>query len=158
MLSVGNAFANVKGILSYKPGALPTDLPTPYSPEVNPKNVYTSLTGLFQSGTPTPADYKAMQGKSILDLCKADIDALAAKNMSMKDKQRLTDWKALMRSVETTVVHHEGVQRDQRDQPGHQRRGPDGGGQARHEDGVHAGHRHDDQPHRADHDVRRATG
>ena len=41
MLSVGNAFANVKGIVSYKPGARPTDLPTPYSPEVNPKNVYT---------------------------------------------------------------------------------------------------------------------
>ena len=25
-------------------------MPTPYSPEVNPKNVYTALTGLFQSG------------------------------------------------------------------------------------------------------------
>ena len=95
----------MKGILSYKPGALATDLPTPYPPEVNPKNVYSALTGLFQSsGTPTMADYRVMQGKSILDLCKADIDALAAKNMSMKDKQRLTDWKALMRSVETTVV------------------------------------------------------
>ena len=41
VLSVGNAFANVKGIVSYKPGAAATDLPTPYSPEVNPKNVYT---------------------------------------------------------------------------------------------------------------------
>jgi hypothetical protein len=104
VLSVGNAFANVKGIVSYKPGALPTDMPTAYSPEVNPKNVYSALTGLFQGSTPTMADYRAMQGKSILDLCKADIDALAAKNMSMKDKQRLTDWKALMRSVETTIV------------------------------------------------------
>jgi hypothetical protein len=104
VLSVGNAFANVKGIISYKPGAAATDMPTAYSPEVNPTNVYKSLTGLFTTGTPTMADYRAMQGKSILDLCKADIDALAAKNMSMKDKQRLADWKALMRQTETTVV------------------------------------------------------
>jgi Protein of unknown function (DUF1552) len=104
VLSVGNAFANVKGIVSYKPGALPTDMPTAYSPEVNPKNVYTALTGLFQGSTPTAADYRVMQGKSIIDLCRADIDALAAKNMSMKDKQRLSDWKSLMRQVETTVV------------------------------------------------------
>ena len=51
VLSVGSSFANVKGILSYKPGATAADLPTPYTPEVNAKNVYSSLTGLFQGGT-----------------------------------------------------------------------------------------------------------
>src|SRR4051794_31990059 len=104
VLSVGNAFANVKGIVSYKPGAAATDLPTPYSPETNPKNVYSSLTGLFQSGTPTQADYMALQGNSILDICKADVDALTGMNMSATDAHALADWKDLMRSTETKVV------------------------------------------------------
>ena len=104
VLSVGSAFANVKGIVSYKPGAAATDLPTPYTPEVNPKNVYSSLTGLFQGGTATPADYMAMQGKSILDICKGDIDGLTSQGLSQSDTQALAMWKDLMRTTETQVV------------------------------------------------------
>jgi len=104
VLSVGSAFANVKGIVSYKPGAAATDMPTPYTPEVNPKNVYSSLTGLFQGGTVTPADYMAMQGKSILDICRGDIDALTGMGMSQSDTKALADWKALMRDTETKIV------------------------------------------------------
>ena len=44
VLSVGNAFANVKGIVSYSAPA------TPYSPETKVNNVYKSLTGVFVSG------------------------------------------------------------------------------------------------------------
>jgi len=98
VLSVGSAFANVKGILSY------SDAATPYSPETNPKNVYSTLTGLFTTGTTTAADYKVLQGNSILDLCKADIDTLAGMNMSAADKQSLANWKDLMRSTEIKVV------------------------------------------------------
>jgi hypothetical protein len=98
VLSVGNAFANVKGILSY------SDVATPYSPETNPKNVYNALTGLFQGGTTTAADYKVLQGNSILDLCKQDIDTLSAMNMSKADKQSLANWKDLMRTTEVQVV------------------------------------------------------
>jgi hypothetical protein len=98
VLSVGSAFANVKGILSY------SDAATPYSPETNPNNVYKTLTGLFSSGTVTPADYKAMQGKSILDICRGDIDTLTAMNMSSADKGKLTAWKALMRDAEKQVT------------------------------------------------------
>jgi hypothetical protein len=104
VLSVGSAFANVKGILSYKPGASATDLPTPYSPEVNPKNVYSSLTGLFTSGTTTPADYMAMQGKSILDICRGDIDTLSGMGLSQADTKALADWKDLMRDSETKIT------------------------------------------------------
>ena len=98
VLSVGSAFANVKGILSY------SDAATPYTPETSPKNVYTSLTGLFGSGTMTQADYKVLQGNSILDLCKADLDTLTGMNMSAADKQKLSNWKDLMRSTEIKVV------------------------------------------------------
>lgn len=98
VLSVGFAFSNVKGILSYKAAQ------TPYPPETNPKNVYSSLTGLFSGGTTTAADYKALQGKSILDLVKADLDGLKRLNMSNADKRRLDDWQSLLRQTETKVV------------------------------------------------------
>jgi hypothetical protein len=98
VLSVGTAFANVKGIVSYQAAQ------TPYSPETNPKNVYTALTGLFSSGTTTPADYKVMQGNSIMDLVKGDLDSLKSMDMSMADKQKLSDWQALLRQTEIQVV------------------------------------------------------
>jgi len=98
VLSVGSAYANVKGIVSY------SDAATPYSPETSPKNVYNTLTGLFSTGTTTAADYKVLQGNSILDLCKADIDTLSGMNMSKADKTKLSNWKDLMRSTEIKVV------------------------------------------------------
>ena len=52
VLSVGNAFANVKGIVSYKAAQ------TPFSPETNPKNVYSKLTGLFTTAAgPRPTTW-----------------------------------------------------------------------------------------------------
>ena len=122
MLSVGSSFANVKGIVSYKPGASATDLPTPYSPEVNPKNVYSSLTGLFQGGTATPADYMALQGKSILDICRADIDTLSGHELSKADTLALAHWKDLMRDAETKVVTTAACNADQRRPPSASRR------------------------------------
>ena len=98
VLSVGSAFKNVKGILSYQSAN------TPYSPETNPKNVYTTLSGLFGSGTTTPADYKALQGSSILDLVKGDLTTLKNMNMSKADKQKLSDWQDLMVDTGKQVV------------------------------------------------------
>src|SRR5215510_4751982 len=37
VLSVGSSFANVKGIVSYQPGATAADAPTAYTPEGSPK-------------------------------------------------------------------------------------------------------------------------
>ncbi len=100
VLTVGNAFANVKGIVSYSAAN------TPYTAEANPANVYKSLTGAFVStGTPTTAaDYRVTQGNSIIDLVKGDLDAFKRQNMSMADKKKVDDWLALLRQTEVKVV------------------------------------------------------
>ncbi len=99
VLSVGFSFANVKGIVSY------TGAREPYSPETNPANVYSRLTGLFVGGDPsTEADYRVAQGKSIIDLVRADLDSFKRLNMSSADQKRVDDWLALLRETETQVV------------------------------------------------------
>jgi hypothetical protein len=98
VLSPGNAFKNVKGIVSYQAAN------TPYTPESNPKNVYTTLSGLFQTGTPTAADYRVAQGNSILDLVRGDLTTLRNLNMSQADKLKLDAWTQLLRQVEIKVV------------------------------------------------------
>jgi hypothetical protein len=104
VLSVGNAFANVKGIVSYSAAD------TPYTPETNVSNVYKSLTGVFVtgSGTTTPpataADYKVAQGNSIIDLVRDDLDTFQRLNMSSGDKKKVADWLALLRETEVQTV------------------------------------------------------
>jgi hypothetical protein len=103
VLSVGNAFANVKGILSY---SAPN---TPYSPETKPANVYKALTGVFGTAgstmsPQTPADYHVKQGKSIMDLVRGDLDAFKRLNMSSADQKKVADWQSLLRDTEVKVV------------------------------------------------------
>jgi hypothetical protein len=101
VLSVGNAFANVKSIVSYSAAQ------EPYTPETKPTNVFNSLTGLFGAGsgqTPTEADYRVKQGKSIIDLVRGDLDTLKGLNMSGADKKRIDDWLALLRETEVPIV------------------------------------------------------
>lgn len=98
VLSVGFASTNVKSIVSY---SAPN---TPYAPEVNARNVYNSLTGLFSSGTMSPADYRVLQGNSVMDLVKRELDAWKTQNMSAADKQRLDAWQSLLRQTEQKVV------------------------------------------------------
>jgi len=101
VLSVGNVFSNVKGILSYK------DALTPFPPETKVKNVYSSLTGLFVAGGGTPttaADYKVTQGNSIIDMVKGDLDSFKRLNMSKGDKKKIDDWLSLLRQTEQNVV------------------------------------------------------
>ncbi len=99
VLSVGSAFANVKGIVSYSAAQ------TPYTPETKPANVYNSLTGAFVGGAPvTETDYRVKQGNSIIDLVKGDLDTLKRLNMSGADKKKLDDWLALLRQTEVQVV------------------------------------------------------
>jgi hypothetical protein len=83
VLSVVTAFSNVKGIVSYQ------DAQTPFAPETNPQNVYSSLTGLFTSGTTTPADYRVLQGNSIWTWSRA-IWTPQALNMSAPTRRRST--------------------------------------------------------------------
>jgi hypothetical protein len=103
VLSVGNTFANVKGIVSY------TGPSEPYSPETRPTNVYNTLTGLFGTGSTaeapaTEADYRVTQGNSIIDLVRDDLDTLRRLNMSSNDQRKIDDWLALLRETEVAVV------------------------------------------------------
>ena len=98
VLSVGSAFTNVKGIVSYSAAN------TPYAPETNPKNVYSALTGLFGTGTTMMGDYRVRQGNSVMDLVKSDLEAFKRLNMSGGDKKKIDDWQALLRQTETKIV------------------------------------------------------
>jgi len=98
VLSVGNSFANVKGIVSYSAAK------TPYPPETSPKNVYGSLTGLFSGAQPTEADYRVKRGKSIIDLVRSDLDSFRRLSMSGSDQKRVDDWLGLRRETEVGVV------------------------------------------------------
>jgi hypothetical protein len=100
VLSVGNVFANVKGILSYSAAQ------EPYTPETKPSNVYSSLTGLFQGGsdTPTEADWRVARGNSIIDLVHDHLDVYQNQNMSANDQRRVSDWLELLRETEQQVV------------------------------------------------------
>jgi hypothetical protein len=100
VLSVGNSFANVKGIVSYSAAK------TPYPPETRPTNVYSGLSGVLGSGTgqPTEADYRVKQGKSVIDLVRADLQTFQRLNMSTADQKKVTDWLGLLRETEVGVV------------------------------------------------------
>ena len=74
MLSVGNAFANVKGILSYKPGARRRTADAVLARGQPEERLQQPRRACSRAGTPTAADYMALQGNSILDICRADID------------------------------------------------------------------------------------
>jgi hypothetical protein len=73
-----------------------------------PSQVYSALTGLFQSGTPmnpmTPADYASVKGQSILDLVKDDLETLKRVDMSMADKQKLQAWEDLLTTAGTGMM------------------------------------------------------
>ena len=82
-----------------------SDAVTPFPGLDRAAQVYSSLTGLFQSGgTPTPADYQAIRGKSVIDLVKDDLATLERFDMSSADRQKLEAWKELMNSMGTTVT------------------------------------------------------
>jgi hypothetical protein len=98
VVSVGNAFANVKGIVSY---SAPQE---PYQAETRPTNVYNGLTGLFGGGGMTEADYRVKQGKSVIDCVTDDLNTLKRQNMSTSDHKKLDDWLALLRETERPIV------------------------------------------------------
>jgi hypothetical protein len=100
VLSVGNVFSNVKGIVSY------TAANEPYSPETSPTNVWTNLTGLFTGGgaeTTNEGSWEVSRGNSIIDVVRTDLTTLQGRNMSSADQQRLSDWLDLLRETEEQV-------------------------------------------------------
>ncbi len=98
VLSVGNVFTNVKGIVSYSAAQ------EPYAPETNPANVYSTLTGLLDGGAETEADYRVKRGQSIIDLVKGDLDTFKRLQMSSADQKKIDDWLQLLRETEQQVI------------------------------------------------------
>ena len=69
-----------------------------------PSQVFSALTGLFNTGTTvSPATYATMRGKKVSDLVKGDLDALKRLDMSADDKNRIAVWESLLNDM-TTVV------------------------------------------------------
>jgi hypothetical protein len=98
VLTPGSSFSNVKGIVSY------VGADEPYAPVSSPKTVYSTLTGLFQDGAPTEADFRVKRGESIIDLVKSDLDAFKSLNMSGADQQKVDDWLELLFQTEQQVI------------------------------------------------------
>ena len=74
----------------------------------------------------------AMQGKSILDICRADIDTLSGQGLSQADTVALAQWKDLMRDAETKIVTTAACTADNATALGITSATRDGGGRARH--------------------------
>lgn len=106
LLSVGQRSTSIKEVVSFSAPA------TPYVSEVNPALVYAQLTGVFGSamaggGVPAPvteADYRVLQGQSVIDLVADDLATYKARNMSTTDHQKVDAWLELLRSTETDMM------------------------------------------------------
>lgn len=98
VLTPGTSFSNVKGIVSYAASN------EPYAPVSSPKTVYSALTGLFQDGAPTEADFRVARGESIIDLVSDDLNAFKKLNMSGADQQKIDDWLDLLSETERQVI------------------------------------------------------
>lgn len=111
LLSVGQRSTSIKEVVSFSAPE------TAYVSEVNPSVVYSQLTGVLSNassggGVPEPvteADYRVLQGRSVLDLVENDLKRYQARNMSMSDKQKVEVWLELLRETETNIVNMGGA-------------------------------------------------
>ncbi len=69
----------------------------------SPTQIYNSLTKLFGEGPMSPDTYRALRGKSVIDLVGEDLASLQRVNMSGSDKQRLSDWVDLLHETTGAV-------------------------------------------------------
>ena len=66
--------------------------------------VFSSLTGLFSSSSPTPADAAAIRGKKVTDLVKASLEDFERQDMSAEDRNKVAAWKALVNDAGTVLT------------------------------------------------------
>jgi hypothetical protein len=67
--------------------------------------IYNGLTGLFDGSAPmSPDSYRAVRGKSVVDLIKGDLDTLERFDMSQSDKQKLAAWKDALDQAGTVMA------------------------------------------------------
>jgi hypothetical protein len=66
--------------------------------------IYTTLTNLFGTGTPSPDSYQVAAGKSIIDVVRDDLGNLQRVGMSASDQKKLADWVDLLHQTSTTIT------------------------------------------------------
>lgn len=82
----------------------------PYAGIGDPSQVYTTLTGLFDSSgggggmEMTPDTYAALKGQSVIDIVRDDLDTLERFDMSQSDRDKLEAWKNLLDSTGTVIA------------------------------------------------------
>lgn len=89
-MRVGNATETPQTGISYSARE------TPFQGLGQPSEILGRLTGLFKDGAPSPDSYRAVRGKSILDLVEDDLATLQRIDMSQADRRKLEAWKALL--------------------------------------------------------------
>jgi len=88
---------NTQAIISY-------DAPNRIFPGFGtPSQIFSQLTNLFGKGAMSADTYKAVRGKSVIDLVRDDLSSLQRVDMSGSDKQRLSDWVDLLHETNASV-------------------------------------------------------
>jgi hypothetical protein len=105
-MRVGNRNDGAQSAISYlKSETAGREAPADaYSGVGSPATVFTSLTGLFGSSSPTPADAAAMRGKRVTDLVKASLEDFERQDMSAEDRNKVAAWKALVNDAGTVLT------------------------------------------------------
>jgi hypothetical protein len=98
-MRVGNVSARPSSAISYSAAE------TIFPGLGETSQIYSGLTGLFDSGGPmSPDSYQAVKGKSLIDLVKDDLDTLERFDMSQSDKLKLAAWKELLDETGTVMA------------------------------------------------------
>lgn len=100
-------FMQIGGVVGDKSSTLSVisyDKPNQIFPGVgSPTQIYNSLTNLFGKGPMSPDTYRAVRGKSVIDIVRDDLSSLQRVRMSGSDQQRLADWVDLLHETTGAV-------------------------------------------------------
>jgi hypothetical protein len=104
-MRVGNRLDGAPAAISYlKSDTDPREAPAKiYSGAGTAMTVFSSLTGLFRGGSPTPADAALARGKKVTDTVKACLEDFERQDMSAEDRNKVAAWKALVNDAGSVV-------------------------------------------------------
>jgi hypothetical protein len=97
-MRLGNVSARPSSAISYSAAE------TIYPGLGEPSQIYSGLTGLFDSGPMSQDSYLAVKGKSLVDLVRDDLDTLERFDMSQSDKLKLAAWKEVLDQTGTVMA------------------------------------------------------
>jgi hypothetical protein len=98
-MRVGNVAVRTSSAISY------SGPETQFPGLGEPSQIYNGLTGLFDKQAPmSPDTYQAVQGKSVIDLVRDDLDTLERFDIGQSDRRKLDAWKELLHETGTAVT------------------------------------------------------